>query len=58
MAYWLLKTEPGDYSFGDVTLNMLKNDPFFSELLLVKFSRLSVMPVEEKYWIRIVELDG
>jgi predicted RNA-binding protein with PUA-like domain len=42
---------------GEVTLNMLKKDPFFSELLLVKFSRLSVMPVEEKYWIRILELD-
>ena len=42
---------------GSVTLKMLKDDPFFSEFLLVKFTRLSVMPVGDEHWQRIMELD-
>jgi predicted RNA-binding protein with PUA-like domain len=42
---------------GRVTLKYLKNDPAFSEFLLVKFSRLSVMPLSEKYWQQILQLD-
>ena len=43
---------------GKVTLKQIKNDPFFAELLLVRHTRLSVMPVEEKYWQRILSLDA
>ena len=39
-----------------IKLSSLKNDRFFSEFMLLKFSRLSVIPVEEKYWNRIKEL--
>lgn len=33
-----------------VTLKQIKEDSRFNEFHLVKFSRLSVMPVEKKYW--------
>jgi predicted RNA-binding protein with PUA-like domain len=42
---------------GHVTLKMLKSDSFFSEFMLVKFTRLSVLPVPEKIWTRIRQLD-
>ena len=42
---------------GSLTLKSFKDDPFFADFLLVKFSRLSVMPVEEKYWQRIMKLE-
>ncbi len=42
---------------GMVTLKMLKEDPFFAEFMLVKFTRLSVMPVEDKIWSRILQID-
>jgi len=42
---------------GRATLKTLKSDPFFSDFLLVKFTRLSVLPVEKKYWNRILEID-
>jgi predicted RNA-binding protein with PUA-like domain len=42
---------------GKVTLQMLKNDNFFSDFMLVKFTRLSVMPVEAKIWSRVIQLD-
>ena len=41
-----------------ITLSMLKTDKFFSGFMLLKFSRLSVMPVEEKYWRRILDLSA
>jgi predicted RNA-binding protein with PUA-like domain len=43
--------------FGRATLKRLKSDPYFSDFLLVKFTRLSVLPVEEKYWTRILKID-
>lgn len=40
-----------------VTLAELKNDPFFSDMLVVKRGmRLSVQPVEKKHFDRIVKL--
>jgi predicted RNA-binding protein with PUA-like domain len=33
-----------------VTLKQIKEDSRFNEFHLVKFSRLSVMPVEKEYW--------
>lgn len=40
-----------------LTLNALKLDPFFSDMLVVKRGmRLSVQPVAEKHYIRILEL--
>ena len=40
-----------------ITLSSLKKNKFFSEFMLLKFSRLSVLPVEEKHWTRIRKLD-
>ena len=39
-----------------LSLKMLKNDPFFADFMLVKFTRLSIMPVEDNYWKKIVQL--
>ncbi len=41
-----------------VTLATLKADPFFADMPLVRLSRLSVSPVAEPYWQRILELAG
>jgi predicted RNA-binding protein with PUA-like domain len=43
---------------GRVTLRMLKKDSYFTDFLLVKFTRLSVMPVEDKYWSKILQMDA
>jgi predicted RNA-binding protein with PUA-like domain len=42
---------------GDITLKMLKQDPFFSDFLLIKFTRLSVIPVKKKHWSKIFKLE-
>jgi len=39
-----------------VSLKQIKGDSRFKEFHLVKFSRLSVMPVEKKYWDMIKAL--
>ena len=39
-----------------VSLAQLKENDFFKDLPLIKQSRLSVMPIEEKYWEAILEL--
>lgn len=41
-----------------VTLAAIKADPAFSELALVRQSRLSVMPVNEAHWARLCRLGG
>ena len=41
-----------------VTLAELKADPAFAEMALVRYSRLSVGPVTEPEWQRILELGG
>lgn len=37
-----------------VTLSYIKSNPFFADFLLVKMSRLSVMPVTEEQWHEIL----
>ena len=39
-----------------VRLKMLKNEPFFSDFMLVKFTRLSIIPVDTKYWQKLIQL--
>lgn len=39
-----------------VTLGEMKADPVFVDLILIRQSRLSVVPLEEKHWERINEL--
>jgi predicted RNA-binding protein with PUA-like domain len=41
-----------------VTLGQIKADPTFAGWELVRISRLSVMPVPEKLWDRIMEMSG
>lgn len=41
-----------------VSLAQLKADPFFDGLALLRQSRLSVSPVGEAHWRRILELGG
>ena len=41
-----------------VSLAQLKADPFFADLMLLRQSRLSVSPVGEAHWRRILELGG
>jgi predicted RNA-binding protein with PUA-like domain len=41
-----------------VTLAELKADPAFADMALVRYSRLSVGPVTEPEWQRILELGG
>ena len=39
-----------------VTLEEIKNDEFFKELVLVKQNRLSVMKIDIKYWKKICKM--
>ena len=39
-----------------VTLSAIKADPFFPDFALVRMSRLSVMPVTDAQWTRIVAM--
>lgn len=41
-----------------VTLAQLKADPFFADLALLRQSRLSVSPVGDGHWRRILKLGG
>jgi predicted RNA-binding protein with PUA-like domain len=41
-----------------VTLAQLKADPFFAGLALLRHSRLSVSPVAEPHWRRILAMGG
>ncbi len=41
-----------------VSLHMIKSDKSFSEWELVKISRLSVMPVPEPLWKKILKMSG
>lgn len=47
---------PGNALENPVTLAQVKQDGRFDEFHLVKFSRLSVMPVSEEYWNMILEM--
>ena len=41
-----------------VTLAAIKADPRFADMVLVKYSRLSVQPVTEEQWKRICKMGG
>jgi len=41
-----------------VTLAQIKADPDFSQFSLVRMSRLSVMPVPEELWKKLLKMDG
>jgi predicted RNA-binding protein with PUA-like domain len=41
-----------------VTLEMVKQDPRFADMVLVKNTRLSVQPVTEAEWVAIREMGG
>ncbi|HEU4984372.1 MAG TPA: EVE domain-containing protein [Nitrososphaera sp.] len=41
-----------------VTLDQIKADPAFAQWELVRISRLSVMPVPEKLWERLMKMSG
>lgn len=41
-----------------VTLAALKSDPFFADFVLIRQSRLSVMPVTSAQWERICAMGG
>jgi predicted RNA-binding protein with PUA-like domain len=49
--------EPVKKLSGQIKLGDLKKNPFFSDFLLVKFTRLSVMPVDLKHWEKLLEMD-
>ena len=42
---------------GGIRLKQLKEDPAFGDFLLVKFTRLSVMPVPQQIWQKIIALE-
>lgn len=39
-----------------VSLKMIKSEPAFADLALVRQSRLSVMPIDEGSWLKLCEL--
>jgi predicted RNA-binding protein with PUA-like domain len=41
-----------------VTLVEIKTDPHFTDIALVRYSRLSVMPISQPHWNRICHLGG
>ena len=47
---------PDEALNNQVTLSEIKEDNRFSDFHLVKFSRLSVMPVDNEYWELILKL--
>ena len=48
--------EPGEPLPAPVTLARIKADPAFAELGLVRMSRLSVVPVPEPLWQRLLDM--
>ena len=62
------KTKEGDWSCVDlvpvkplanpVSLQTIKTDPTLKEMVLVKQSRLSVVPLDEKQFNRVLEVAG
>jgi len=50
--------EPGEPLRIPVTLAQVKGDPAFAELGLVRMSRLSVVPVPEVMWKRMLGMAG
>jgi len=57
------RTNVVDLAFGawlpkPVPLAEIKADPFFRDFALVRMSRLSVMPVSDEQWKRLLEMAG
>ena len=50
--------EPGEPLAQPVTLAQVKADPVFADLALVRMSRLSVVPVPEPLWRRLLAMAG
>ena len=50
--------EAGEPLASPVTLAQVKADPFFADLGLVRMSRLSVIPVAEAHWKRLLAMGG
>jgi predicted RNA-binding protein with PUA-like domain len=50
--------EAGDRLAHPVTLATIKADPAFAELALVRMSRLSVVPVPQNLWKRLLAMGG
>ena len=56
---WVAVTlKPGRALSRPVTLAQIKSDPVFKDFVLVRNSRLSVMPVSPREYARILELSG
>jgi predicted RNA-binding protein with PUA-like domain len=55
---WAVDIEPVKALPAAVTLGAIKADPFFADFLLVRMGRLSVMPVTDAQWDRIVRMAG
>jgi len=54
----VVELKVGEKLANPVTLAQIKADPAFKGFDLVRISRLSVMPVPEPMWNRILELGG
>ena len=55
---YAVDVEPVKKLKAPVTLASVKADPFFASFPLVRMSRLSVMPVDDDQWDRIVRMSG
>jgi predicted RNA-binding protein with PUA-like domain len=55
---WAVDIEPVEALPAPVTLGAIKADTFFADFLLVRMGRLSVMPVTDAQWDRIVRMAG
>jgi predicted RNA-binding protein with PUA-like domain len=55
---WAVDIEPVAPLPAPVTLAAIKADAFFADFLLVRMGRLSVMPVTDAQWDRIVRMAG
>ena len=48
--------EPVEKLVRPVSLQAIKNDPKFSDFALVRISRLSIMPVSDEQWAKILSM--
>jgi predicted RNA-binding protein with PUA-like domain len=55
---YAVDVEPVKKLANPVTLAAIKGDRFFESFALVRMSRLSVMPVDDEQWERIVKMSG
>jgi predicted RNA-binding protein with PUA-like domain len=55
---FVMKIEAGQRLPKRVTLSAIKADPFFAELALVRQGRLSVIPVPEPQWKKLLSMAG